>query len=244
MRFPGVNPDAGEGLVSERFCCGGSGLVRGGAPASEEGGAGFGMKLAAVLWVVFISQFSFALDREAFTFTKYDLHVQIEPDQQRLSARGTIVLRNDSKTPQKNAALQLSSSLTWRSIQGDGKPLQFVSQNYTSDVDHTGELSEAIVTLPIEVGSGNSVELTIGYEGTIALDSTRLTRIGMAKESAVHTDWDQISRRSSAVRGAGNVVWYPVAMDAANLSEEGSLFQILGRWKVRESTAVMRITLR
>jgi len=201
------------------------------------------MKLLVVLFVALASAASFSLDREAFTFTKYDLDGTIEPEQQRLSVRGSLTLRNDSKTPQKNAALQISSSLTWRSIQADGKPLQFVSQPYTSDIDHTGELSEAIVTLPTEVGPGKSVELTVGYEGTITLDATRLTRIGMPKESAAHTDWDQINRLSSAVRGAGNVVWYPVAMDAANLSDEGSLFEILGRWKVRESNAAMHIKL-
>jgi len=201
------------------------------------------MKLLAVLLVVFASVASFSLDREAFTFTKYDLDVTIEPEQQRLSVRGSLTLRNDSKVPQKIAALQISSSLTWRSIQADGKPLQFVSQPYTSDIDHTGELSEAIVTLPTEVSPGKSVELTLGYEGTVALDATRLTRIGMGKESAIHTDWDQISRVSSAVRGAGNVVWYPVTMDAANLSDEGSLFEILGRWRVRESSAAMHVKL-
>jgi len=201
------------------------------------------MKLLAVLLVVFASVASFSLDREAFTFTKYDLDVTIEPEQQRLSVRGSLTLRNDSKVPQKNAALQISSSLTWRSIQADGKPLQFVSQPYTSDIDHTGELSEAIVTLPTEVSPGKSVELTLGYEGTVALDATRLTRIGMGKESAIHTDWDQISRVSAAVRGAGNVVWYPVTMDAANLSDEGSLFEILGRWRVRESSAAMHVKL-
>jgi len=37
-----------------------------------------------------------ALNREAFTITKYDLQVQLEPDQQRLGARGKITLRNDS----------------------------------------------------------------------------------------------------------------------------------------------------
>jgi len=204
------------------------------------------MKSLLVLWTVLASALaSFALDREAFTFTKYDLDVQLEPEQQRLSVRGALTLRNDSKTPQKNAALQISSSLTWRSIQANGKPLQFVSQPYTSDIDHTGELSEAIVTLPSEAGPGGSVEIAVGYEGVIALDATRLTRIGMPKESAIHTDWDQISRLSSAVRGAGNVAWYPVAMDAANLSDDQSLFETLGRWKQRESNAEMslRITL-
>ena len=109
--------------------------------------------------VVLASVAAFSLDREAFTFTKYDLDVRIEPEQQRLSTRGSVILRNDSETPQKNAALQISSSLTWRSIQAGGKPLQFVSQTYTSDIDHTGELSEAIITLPAEVDPGNSVEL-------------------------------------------------------------------------------------
>jgi hypothetical protein len=199
------------------------------------------MKRLVVFFVVVSSVAARSLDREAFTFTNYGLEVTIEPEQQRLSVRGSLTLRNDSKAPQKNAALQISSSLTWRSLQADGKPLQFVSQPYTSDIDHTGELSEAIATLPTEVGPGNSVELAVGYEGTITLDATRLTRIGMEKESALHTDWDQISRLSSAVRGAGNVVWYPVAMDAANLSDEGSLFGILGRWKVRQSNAVMHI---
>lgn len=202
------------------------------------------MKSLLVLCVVLVSNLvSFALDREAFTFTKYDLDVQVEPGQQRLSVRGTLTLRNDSKTPQKNAALQISSSLTWRSVQANGKPLQFVSQPYTSDVDHTGELSEAIVTLPGEVGPGGTVELSIGYEGVIALDATRLTRIGMPKETAVHTDWDQISRLSSAVRGAGNVAWYPVSMDAANLSDDQSLFETLGRWKKRESNAEMSVRI-
>ena len=90
----------------------------------------------------------FALDREAFTFTNYDLEVRVEPDQQRLGVRGKITLRNDSSAPQKIAVLQISSSLDWRSIEAAGQPLQFVSQTYTSDIDHTGSLTEAIVTLP------------------------------------------------------------------------------------------------
>ncbi|PYV99164.1 MAG: hypothetical protein DMG86_14815 [Acidobacteria bacterium] len=81
-----------------------------------------------------------ALDREAFTFTKYDLNVRIEPAQQRLAVRGQITLRNDSNGPQKNVSLQISSTLDWRSIKLGGKAVQFVSQPYTSDIDHTGVL--------------------------------------------------------------------------------------------------------
>ena len=79
-----------------------------------------------------------AINREAFTITKYDLQVRIEPEQQRLGARGKITLRNDSTQPQKIVALQLSSSLNWRAIRVGDKGVQFVSQPYTSDIDHTG----------------------------------------------------------------------------------------------------------
>ena len=185
----------------------------------------------------------FGLDREAFTFTNYDLDVRIEPEQQRLAARGKVTLRNDSSSPQKNLSLQISSSLGWRSIQLEGKPVQFVSQPYTSDIDHTGALAEAIVSLPREVPPKGSVELEVGYEGTIPLDSTRLTRVGMPEEKARHMDWDQISKSATAVRGAGYVAWYPVAMESANLSERNSLFETLRKWKKREAAASVKITI-
>jgi hypothetical protein len=183
----------------------------------------------------------FALDREAFTFTDYNLDVRVEPEQQRLAVRGKITLRNDSNSPQKSLSLQISSSLDWRSLQLGDKPVQFVSQTYTSDVDHTGALSEAIVTLAEPVPPKGTVELEIGYEGTIPLDTTRLTRIGVPEKVAQHSDWDQIGKSFTAVRGIGYVVWYPVAMESASLSAENSLFETLGRWKTRHADAKMSV---
>ncbi len=202
------------------------------------------MKFLRVLCVLCgLAVHAFALDREAFTFTNYDLGVRIEPEQQRLAARGKITLRNDSSAPQKNLSLQISSSLGWRSIQFEGKPVQFVSQPYTSDIDHTGALSEAVVTLPKEIPPKASIELEIGYEGTIPLDASRLTRVGMPPEKAKHIDWDQIGKSFTAVRGVGYVAWYPVALESANLSEANSLFEALGRWKNREAQAQMKFKL-
>jgi hypothetical protein len=178
---------------------------------------------------------AWSLDREAFTIVKYDLAITLEPQQQRLGARGKITLRNDSTQPQKIAALQISSSLSWRSIRVDGTPVQFVSQPYISDIDHTGALSEAIVTLPVEVKPKDSVEIEIGYEGVIPLDTTRLTRIGVPEEIAKHSSWDQISPKFAAVRGAGYVAWYPIATEAADFSEGNSLFEVADRWKAREA---------
>jgi hypothetical protein len=183
------------------------------------------------------------LDREAFTFISYDLNVRVEPEQQRLGVRGKMTLRNDSQTPQKIAVLQISSSLDWRSVRAGDKPLQFVSQPYTSDIDHTGALSEAIVTLPDAVAPKATIELEVAYEGIIVLDTTRLTRIGTPEAAANSSDWDQISAKFTAVRGAGYVAWYPIATEVANLSEGSSLFEVVGRWKAREARSSMEILL-
>jgi hypothetical protein len=182
-----------------------------------------------------------SLDREAFTFTNYNLHARIEPEQQRLEVRGRITARNDSTSPQKNLTLQISSSLGWRSIQIAGKPVEFVSQPYTSDIDHTGALSEAIVTLPQAVPTRGEVELDVGYEGTITPDTTRLERIGVPKEVAKHSDWDEIGKSFTAVRGVGYVAWYPVAMESASLSDGDSVVETVGRWKLRHSESKMSV---
>jgi len=185
----------------------------------------------------------FALDRKAFTFTSYDLNVRVEPEQQRLGVRGEITLRNDSGVPQRNAVLQISSTLNWSSIRMDGQPVDFLTQVYTSDMDHTGALSEAIVTFPRAVGPEQTIELDLGYEGIIPQDTTRLTRIGVPEEAAKHSDWDQITRTFSAVRGIGYVAWYPIATESANLSEPTSVSVEVGRWKERTTQTRFDVAL-
>jgi len=199
------------------------------------------MKFLCVFFVVVgLASAAWSLEREAFTVAKYDLQIRLEPEQQRLGARGKITLRNDSAHPRKIVALQISSSLSWRSIRVDGKAVQFVSQTYTSDIDHTGALSEAIVTLPVEIKPNDSVEIEIGYEGVIPLDATRLVRVGVPEEIAKHSSWDQISPSFTAVRGAGYVAWYPITTESADFSEGNSLFEVVDRWKAREAGSEFR----
>jgi hypothetical protein len=199
------------------------------------------MKFVCIFYVICSSLWAGALDREAFTFTKYELNVRIEPEQQRLGVRGKIALRNDSGTPQRSLSLQISSSLNWSSIQSEGKPVEFVSQTYTSDVDHTGALSEAIVVLPAAVAPKQTIELEVGYEGVIPEDTTRLTRIGVPADTAKHSDWDQIGRSFTAVRGIGYVAWYPVATEASSLTDGNSVEETSGRWKLREADCTMTL---
>ena len=200
------------------------------------------MKLfcALFLWCAFTLPAT-ALDREAFTFTNYDLSVRIEPEQQRLGVRGTITLRNDSTSPQKDIALQVSSTLDWSSIKIKGKPVEFVGHEYTSDIDHTGALSEAIITLPNDLPPKGTIVVEVGYEGVIPLDVTRLTQIGVPEDKAKHADWDQISRSFTAVRGIGYVAWYPVAVEEASLAEGDSVPEAVARWKARQGDAIMTL---
>ena len=189
-----------------------------------------------------------ALDREAFTITRYDLDLRVEPSQQRLGVRGRITLRNDSPSPQRQISLQISSSLNWRSIRWQkkadvGERVQFLTQPYTSDIDHTGVLSEAIVTLPQEVAPKASVDLMIGYEGVIVLDPTRLIRLGTPDSAARHSDWDQIGKTFTAVRGVGYATWYPVAMEAQSLAGDRAMFAALGKWKARHADSQMKLRM-
>jgi hypothetical protein len=186
---------------------------------------------------------AFSVDREAFTFTNYDLNVRVDPAQQRMGVRGKVTLRNDSVAAQKVAVLQISSSLDWHSITSGGKPLQFVTQPYTSDIDHTAKLSEALVTLPAAVAPHASIELEIGYEGVIVLDAMRLTQIEAPEAQANGSDWDRIGAAFTAVRGVGYVAWYPISTVDASLSEGASLFEVLGAWKSREAGATMHLQM-
>lgn len=201
--------------------------------------------LSALLWGLHLT--AEALDREAFTFIRYDLQLHIDPQLQTLSANGSLELRNDSSEPQKNAVLQISSSLRWTSISigaaGDAKPVQYVAHDYASDVDHTGSLSEAVVSLPQAVPPGGSVRLQISYDGVIARDTTRLERLGTPQEVAARTDWDQIGKDLTAVRGVGYVCWYPVAMEAVRLSDGAAYSEMLAGWKARESRSSMRVDI-
>ena len=184
-----------------------------------------------------------ALDRTAFSFRQYDLKVQVDPAAHGFSARGRITLRNDSPEAQRNVALQVSSSLHWNSVRVNGRTAQMLTQAYTSDIDHTGGLAEAIVTLAAAVPPRGTVDLDVSYEGEVSADLTRLTRIGVPEAEARRSDWDQVSPEFTAVRGAGYVAWYPVAMQAASLSEGNAIFAELAQWREREQGAGMQVEL-
>lgn len=189
--------------------------------------------LIALILVLSAGLPALAIDREAFTISRYQLEVQVDRSAHVIAVTGKLTLRNDSNQPQKLATLQVSSSLAWNAIALDDKPVQWLGDNYTSDIDHTASLSEAIVTLPKEVAPAATVTLDVQYGGTITPDATRLTRTGAPADVAARNDWDQISGPFTAVRGLGYVAWYPVAIEAVSLSDGNAVFDAIARWKQR-----------
>jgi hypothetical protein len=204
------------------------------------------LRRAAVVLAIFFfaaSGSALAIDRNAFTFAAYDLHARVLPEEHAFWVTGKITLRNDSPSPQRFAALQISSTLAWDTITAAGKTLAFMSQPYQSDIDHTGALSEAVVTLSTAVPPKGSVDLEVQYSGTIPADTTRLTRIGAPAQMAAHSEWDQISAAFTAVRGVGHVCWYPVSMDAVSLSDGNTVFKAISEFEARVAGSTFRLAL-
>ena len=200
------------------------------------------MKIRRSLLVFLVLLFAvggLALDRQAFTFTHYNLRVKLDPAKQGFSVDGSLQARNDSSSPQKNLVLQISGTLQWTSVRIGGDEVQWVQQPYTSDIDHTGQLSEAILVLPKPVPPGSSVTVDFAYEGTIPLNTGRLLRVNTPGNFAARTDWDRISEDFTAVRGVGYVAWHPVSMDAASLDNGPEVWDRVAAWNDRERESTM-----
>jgi hypothetical protein len=190
-------------------------------------------------------------ERSALRITVYDLDARLVPAAAHLEMRALLTVTNAGAAPLAHVALQISSSLTWDSatLAGSGK-LPLVQHMLDTDADHTGAARELILTLPAPLAPGASVQLDTFYSGTITADATRLTRIGASPAQAANTDWDAISssatspgRQDTALRGFGNVLWYPVAQPALFLGDGARLFQAIASARFRNQGTSIRLRL-
>lgn len=182
-------------------------------------------------------------ERQAVTFTAFDLDVHLNPAAQQIAVRALLTVRNDGKTPLACIPLQISSSLNWENIRVSAKDLAFQVATINSDADHTGQLHEAVVPFVQPLAPGQTLQLDTTYSGIIAPSAQRLLSIGAPGDAALHSDWDQISLPFTGLRGFGNVVWYPVSSVPVMLGDGARLFDEMGEQKLRLKGAHFRLRL-
>ena len=186
-------------------------------------------------------------ERDAVTFTAYALDVHLVPARSEMTVRARMTVRNDGALPLKRIALQVSSGLLWESLaEVSGRGLEagkLAQHRIDTDADHTGAATEAVVSFKTPLAVGASLDLVGIYGGKLAQSGERLQRIGAPAEAAEAADWDQVSAEEVALRGYGDVLWYPVAGAPVFLGEGVKLFQAAGRTKLRQQTARVRLRL-
>jgi hypothetical protein len=182
-------------------------------------------------------------DRQAVTFTAFDIDVHLRPAEHHIAVRALLTVRNGGAKPLAHIPLQISSSLNWERIRLLARDVTFQVATLNSDEDHTGQLHEAAVPLPQPLQPGGSIQLDVTYSGLIPANAQRLLTIGTPDDVALHSDWDQISADFTGLRGFGNVVWYPVSSVPVILGDGARLFDEIGAHKLRLSGAHFRLRL-
>ena len=184
-------------------------------------------------------------ERAAVFFTAYDLEAHVQPAGSRLDVRARITVRNDGAEPLTRLPLQLSSALDWQSVAvtSPHRVLSFTQAAVDSDADHTGSVHEAVIALPTPLAPGASLELDVFYGGKVEPSSQRLRRIGASAAQANATDWDEVAATGVNLRGFGNVLWYPAASPALFLGDGNKLFEAVGKTRLREQSASVRLRL-
>jgi len=182
-------------------------------------------------------------ERSAVVFTAYDLDARLTPSLGKLAMRARMTVRNDGREPLNRVALQISSTLQWESAAAGGKPLELSQHFLDTDADHTGKATEAVIVLAEPLAPGKSLVLDTFYSGAIAANTGRLERLGATHAQAISTDWDAITAGATALRGFGDVLWYPAASRQLFLGDGAQLFDAIGATKRREETATIRLRL-
>lgn len=182
-------------------------------------------------------------ERQAITFTDFDMDVRLRPKDRHIAVRALVTVRNDGNKPLVHIPLQLSSSLNWERIRINARDIAFAQAILNSDADHTGQLHEAAVPLAQTLAPGGVLQMDVTYSGIIAPNAHRLLVIGTPDDVALHSDWDLIGEDFTGLRGFGNVVWYPASSAPVILGDGARLFDEIGEHKLRMAGAHFRLRL-
>ncbi len=190
-------------------------------------------------------------ERSSVLVTGYDLDVHLLTEESKIESHVTLTVRNASGVALARIPLQISSTLRWQTISEMAtaglRPVSFTQSPIATDADHTGYAQEAVVTLGSPLAPGASLRLSVFYVGEIRRSGARLELLGTAADRAAEADWDEIVPTSdegaTALRGFGNVLWYPVAAPTAVLGDGNKLVELTGKLRLAESSATVRLRL-
>jgi hypothetical protein len=190
-------------------------------------------------------------ERSAITITAYDLDLHLIPAASREETRAVLTVRNTSSAPLARIPLQISSTLRFERITAASKsglrPVDFTQSPIGTDADHTGFAQEAILTPAEPLAPDATLTLSVLYSGAIKPSAERLELLGTDPDRAAQSDWDAVlptsDLASTALRGFGNVLWYPVAEPAAALGDGNKLFALIQQVRAADSAVTMRLRL-
>jgi hypothetical protein len=190
-------------------------------------------------------------ERSSLLITSYDLDVHLIPANSALETHATLTLRNLTSAALPRIPLQISSTLRWQTVSevtlSGLKTIPFTQSPIATDTDHSGYAQEAVLTLPKPLPPGATLTLSVFYQGSIPQSAARLELLGTHSDRADQADWDQIAPTAddsaTALRGFGNVLWYPVAAPIALLGDGNALFDLVNRQRLAGSSATIRLRL-
>ena len=190
-------------------------------------------------------------ERSAVEITSLSLDLHLTPAESREEAHATVVVHNRSAAAVARIPLQLSSTLRWLTASAatsdSVQPIPFTQSPITTDTDHTGYAQEAVFTPTEPLPPNATLTLSVFYAGEIPRNADRLELIGAPHNRALATDWDQIAPTTdisaTALRGFGNVLWYPVAAPAALFGDANQVFDLIARERARNSSVTLRLRL-
>jgi hypothetical protein len=188
-------------------------------------------------------------ERNAILVLSDDLDLHLTPAESRAEAHAILTLQNTSPHPIERVPLQLTSTLRWLSVTSLTKhqSVTFTQSPITTDADHTGYAQEAVVQLEHPLAPDASLLLSVNYAGTIAQSTDRLTLIGTPTVKAAEADWDGIlptsDDSSTALRGFGEVLWYPTAAPTAVFNEGNQLVTTVVHQRLLNIATTMRLRL-
>jgi hypothetical protein len=184
-------------------------------------------------------------EREAVTFTEFNMDVHLRSAEHEIAVRALITVRNDSKSPLAQVPLEISSALHWERIRVGAHDTPYTVATLNSDTDHTGQLHEAAVKLATPLAPGATLQLDVTYSGAIPQSAQRLVAIGTPEDVALHSDWDAIDADFTGLRGFGDVVWYPASAPPVILGDGARVFDEMGEHKLRMAGAhfFLRLTV-